>query len=250
MTSRRLLIVSHGHPPFPAPSGNRWLAMARYLREAGHSVTILASSAFGGLPDDKELGVVRVKDLQSVRVVRRMLRRGDLSAQPPAPGVGAGLEMPPPAVLTKVLVPDPYAVSWLPALSFAAHRLLAREPFDCIVTSGPPESVHLLGLLLNGRRPAWIADFRDGWLFESTRAPFPTSAQRRLDAALERRVVQTADAVCTVTDPISNDFRRRCDVEAVTIANAYDSRFDVDVDVAELPSLPSGRRLIVHTGTF
>ena len=250
VTPRRLLIVSYGHPPFPAPAGNRWLAMAHYLRRAGHTVTILASGAFGGLADDAELGVIRVSDLMSARVVRRLLRRGELAAPLATSGPEAGLELPPPALLTKVLVPDPYAVSWLPAMFVAARRLVARESFDCLVTSGPPESVHLVGLLLGARRPAWIADFRDGWLFESTREPFPTAVQRRLDAALERLVVTHADIVATVTEPISDDFHRRYGVDAVTVQNAYDPASDAEVEAAELPPLPADRRLIVHTGTL
>ena len=65
---------------------------------------------------------------------------------------------------------------------------------DVVVTTGPPDSVHLIGLALGRRRPAWIADFRDGWSFEPLREPFPTAAQRRLDVWLEGRAVRAADA--------------------------------------------------------
>ena len=47
----------------------------------------------------------------------------------------------------------------------------AWDAVDCLVTSSPPESVHLIGLLLGHRRPPWIADFRDGWSFEPLRDP-------------------------------------------------------------------------------
>ena len=123
-------------------------------------------------------------------------------------------------LFTKVLVPDPYVATWVPALTLAARRLLAQGSFDCLVTSGPPESVHLSGLMLGARRPAWIADFRDGWSFEPYREPFPTRLQRRLDRALERQVVRRADLVSTVTEPISDDLRRRYRVDALTVPTA------------------------------
>src|SRR5689334_8983751 len=111
MTSRHILVVSYNHPPYPGPGGNRWVAMSHYLREAGHRVTILASNAFGGLPGDEELGVIRVSDLKSSPFLRRLFRRGELA---PLTGTGAdaGLELPPTALLAKVLVPDAHVVSW------------------------------------------------------------------------------------------------------------------------------------------
>jgi glycosyltransferase involved in cell wall biosynthesis len=222
--------------------------MARYLRDAGHAVTILASGAFGGLPDDDKLGVMRVGDLMSVRPLRRVLRRGEL-VRPAETGGATTPVQPPNALFTKVFVPDPQIVTWGLTVSLAARRLFAKDDFDCLITTGPPESVHLVGLGL-ARRCAWLADFRDGWLFEPLREPFPTALQRRLDATLERRVVQRADVVTTVTEPISADFRRRYGVNAVTVPNAYDPALDADVEAAKLPSLPADRQLLVHTGTL
>jgi glycosyltransferase involved in cell wall biosynthesis len=243
---RRLLVVSYYHPPFPGSGGNRWHAMARYLRAAGHEVTVLASDAFGGLPDDAEQGVVRARDLKSAGGLRRVLGRGDLAA----PGAGAVAERPAPALLTKVLVPDAHVVSWLPSALRTARRLCRDGAIDCLVTTGPPESAHLVGLGLGRRRPAWLADFRDGWSYEPLREPFPTAAQRRLDAALEARVVLGADRVVAVTEPITSDFRRRHGVDAVTVPNAYDPALDAEAALAHAPSLPDGRVALVHTGAL
>ena len=246
MTPRHLVVVAYFHPPFPSSGGNRWVAMAHYLRDAGHRVTFVASDAFGSLPDDEENTVVRARDLKSAAFLRKALRRGPLAAG----GRGAAVERPPTAILTKVLVPDTHVVSWLPAAILALRRLIARGDVDCFVTTGPPDSVHLAGLALGSRRPAWLADFRDGWVFEPLREPFPTAVQRRLDAALEGRVVRRADAIAAATEPIADDFRRRYGVAAVTVTNGYDPRLDSEVETAELQTLPMDRSLIVHTGTL
>jgi glycosyltransferase involved in cell wall biosynthesis len=243
---RRLLVVSYFHPPFPGSGGNRWTSMARYLRAAGHDLTIVASDAFGGLPDDDRQGVVRVSDLKSAPGLRRVLGRGELRA----PGAEVVAEPPAPALLTKVLVPDAYVVSWLPWAVRATRRLCRERAIDCVVTTGPPESVHLVGLALGRRRPAWIADFRDGWVFEPLREQFPTAAQRRLDAAFERRVVRAAECSIGVTDPITDDLRTRYGARAVTIPNAYDPALDAEAARAEVPPLPEDRLPLVHTGTL
>jgi glycosyltransferase involved in cell wall biosynthesis len=242
MTARRVLVVSYFHPPFPGSGGNRWLSMARYLREAGHEVKLLASDAFGGLPDDAEQGVVRVRDLKSAAPLRRILGRGKLAA----PGAGALAEPPAPAILTKLLVPDAHVASWLPWAVAAARR----ETVDCLVTTGPPDSAHLVGLALGRHRVAWIADFRDGWAYEPLREPFPTGAQRRLDAALEARVVRGADRVVAVTEPIADDFRRRYGADVAMVPNAYDPALDAGVARAEVPALPEDRLALVHTGAL
>jgi glycosyltransferase involved in cell wall biosynthesis len=244
--SRRLLVVSYFHPPFPGSGGNRWLSMARHLRAAGHDVRFVASDAFGTLPDDAELGVERVTDLKSAHLLRRLLGRGEMAP----PGAGALAEAPPTPLLTKVLVPDAHVVSWLPWAVAAVRRALRRDSIDCLVTTGPPDSVHLVGPALGRRRPAWIADFRDGWTYEPLREPFPTGVQRRLDAALEARVVQGADGVVAVTEPIAADFRRRFGVDVRTIPNAYDPALDAEASRAAVPALPADRLPLVHTGAL
>jgi glycosyltransferase involved in cell wall biosynthesis len=220
--------------------------MARHLREAGHRVTFVASDAFGSLLGDDERSVVRARDLKSARLLRLALGRGPL----PTVGPGAAVERDPPGLLTKVLVPDAHVVSWLPAATLSLRRLVARGDVDCVVTTGPPDSAHLAPLALGTSRPAWLADFRDGWLFEPLREPFPTGAQRRLDAALERRVVQGADAVVAATAPIAADLRHRHGVDAATVTNGYDPALDADADAATLPPLPDDRALVAHTGTL
>jgi glycosyltransferase involved in cell wall biosynthesis len=243
---RHLLVVSYYHPPAPGIGGSRWAAMARHLRAQGYSVTVVASGAWGELPDDADQGVVRTTDLRSLGALRGLLRRGEL----PLAG-GSGLERPPNALLTKVFVPDAHVVSWVAAALVVVRRLLARQKFDCLVTSSPPESAHLLGLLLGRRRPPWIADFRDGWSLEPLRERFPTAAQRALDTSLERRVARTAELCVGATRPIALDLEQRLGVRAVHVTNAWDPYTEAALGTATPPvrSDDDGVRLVL-TGTF
>jgi glycosyltransferase involved in cell wall biosynthesis len=137
-------------------------------------------------------------------------------------------------------------VSWDPAAYRAAFRELKREPVDCVITSSPAESTHLLGIAA-ARRAAWVADFRDGWTFEPLRPPLPTGFQRALDGRLEERVVRRADAVVSVTSPIVEDFTARLGVPAELITNGFDPEL---VEPAPAPPTPEQELTFVHTGAL
>ena len=218
MGARRVLVLTYHWPPFGGAGANRWMSLSRHLRELGHEVTVVTTPVFGTLSTDHRDGVLRTRDLADVGALRRMLRRPGVAA---AEGARPEAQKPPSVALTRVMVPDAFAVSWVPFATLAARRQLRGKRFDCVITSSPPDSVHLAGLALGRRRPAWIADMRDGWMFEPLRPRLPTSFQRRLDARLERAVARRADAVVCATRPIADDLRIRLGVDAETIRNAW-----------------------------
>src|SRR5262249_40953513 len=160
-------------------------------------------------------------DLASADVLRKVLRRPALAS----PGTAAP-QTPAPALLTRVLVPDSYLVSWMPTALAAVRRLVRAGGVDCVVTSGPPDSTHLIGLLLGGGRPAGTAAFRDGWRFEPMRPDFPTRAQDRLEASLERRVARGADVVLGATLPIAEDLAARLGADAHWVTNGFEPELE------------------------
>jgi glycosyltransferase involved in cell wall biosynthesis len=244
MPSRRILVVSYPYPPMPTVGGNRWLAMSKYLRRRGHDVTVLTTSAFGALPDDRQQQVVRSPDLIAARWLRSLLRRPPL----PEPGKQPPVDTPPPRVVTGVAVPDPYVVTWVPGAIAATRGLLRGGRFDCVVTTSAYESAHLVPLALGSSRPAWIADFRDGWTYHPWKPPYPTRLQRELDRALERHVVRSAERVVVVERPVGEDFRERFGVDAAHVPNGWDPDLESELDGVDGPPLDPGRVSLVHTG--
>lgn len=235
--------MSYDYPRPGVPGANRWAAMTKYLRRLGHEVTVVTPVAPGTSPGEVD-GVVRTPDLNTNTALRRLLRR------PPADGaaistgkVDAGAS----ALLTQVVVPDAYLLSWNPWAGRAVRQLLRDREIDCMITSGPPNSTHLLGLAAGRGRAMWIAEFRDGWLFEPLRDPFPTAPQRALSGWLERRVATRADAMVGVTQPIVEDLRSRLGVSAELIANGWDP--EVGRSAAPASELVDARKFtFLHTG--
>ena len=244
---RRILVITYYYPPSTASGANRWAAMVRHMRALGHRLWVVTSTTTGAWPDDAEQGIVRAADLVTSPRLRAALRRPAL-AQPGA----SVLEPRTPVLLTRGLVPDSHVVTWVPAAVRAARRLIAEQAIECVITSGPPDSAHVAGLLLGRRRPAWIADFRDGWTFQPLGEPWPTSAQRWLDRRLERAVATHAERVIGATRPIAADLEQRLGARAAWVSNGWDPLVEPDVDAAgALLAPPDGRFVrLVHTGTL
>jgi glycosyltransferase involved in cell wall biosynthesis len=246
MTARRILVVSYPYPPMPSTGANRWAAMTRYLRAAGHEVTVLTTSAFGSLTAAEEVGVERTRDLIASSALRKLLRRPAL----PRPDEPIPEDKPPGTLLTRVVVPDIYAATWLPGAAAAARRLVRTGEFDCIVTTSPYESAHLVALALGRRRPPWVVDLRDAWTFEPYRDPFPTALQRRMDVALERRVLTTAEQVVCVHQALVDDVRKRFGADAAYVPNGWDPALDTEAEGDPAPSGSTSKTTLVHTGTL
>jgi len=76
---------------------------------------------------------------------------------------------------------------WIPYAVKAAEKILALEPIDAIISTGPPHSTHLAAWQLKQKfKLPWIADFRDPWTSVYYNRFFPRSDKsKRKDKALE-----------------------------------------------------------------
>jgi glycosyltransferase involved in cell wall biosynthesis len=101
------------------------------------------------------------------------------------------------------MIPDSYA-GWARRAADRAAGLIARRrgpggsaapSFDAILSSSPPDSVHVAarGLARRFALP-WVADFRDPWINLHLRPP-RTRWHRERQARLERQVLEDADLV-------------------------------------------------------
>ena len=240
-----LLLVAYFYPPCRDTGAHRPAAMAKWLRRLGHRVTVLTTSAYGELGTDRDEGVVRTKDLQRVRArlhghdrVDALFDSDTYSGRP--------------HFLSKLIVPEPLVIAWAPYAYREAQRLNARERFDCVITSSPPESVHFVGRALRRRDVPWVADLRDGWTFEPIRPAFPTRLQRRYDERLERRGLADADAVVAVGRPAADDLRSRLGLEPELVPNGWDPDLDTEPSPTDVGKrlLDPDRISLVYTGRF
>ena len=168
---RSILIVAQHAPPSPLVGARRPAALAKELGRRGHRVTILTSLASGAGPIEGA-ATIRSRDLLSTRL---NWRRESLQAMQGA-RPGRYREASP---LQSLVVPDLSLITWLPFLLPRALQAAAALRPDCVITTGPPQSAHLVGLVLRRRGVPWIADLRDGWTFDPPHPPWPSRCARR-----------------------------------------------------------------------
>jgi len=245
---RSLLLVCHVTPPTTMSAARRAGALTKHLARLGHSVAVLTSVAWGSGAIPGAALTVRTRDLLSSRL---NWRRAGIAALKGDSGGGAPMA---PSILARWVVPDLEMLGWTPFALLAARRLAAERRIDCVITSSPPASAHLVGVALQLRGVPWVADLRDGWRFESLRPRAALASLDALDERLERLVVERADAVCAVTQPIADDLQARYARPVATITNGFDPEeatgAGTAADSAAEGLLDGRRRSLVHTGTL
>jgi len=148
----------------------------------------------------------------------------------------------------RVLVPDEN-VTWSLTAIPAAARIVRTEGIDVVITTSPPNSVHLVGAAvkrLTGAR--WVADLRDSLVAHPHRRAdsLAVRLKEQSQRVVSRTVARRADAVVAASEAIADEARALDPAgRVVTIANGCD--FD---DFAGLDYRPASRFRITHTGSF
>jgi glycosyltransferase involved in cell wall biosynthesis len=106
-------------------------------------------------------------------------------------------------------LPDPEK-GWILPSALRAVREIRRNRIDCVLTTCPPHSVMLAGLLVKKLTKAgWIVDLRDPWS-TVVRKAYPVSALSDwIEARLERAVFRNADLVVCTVERLRDVYRRK-----------------------------------------
>ena len=126
-------------------------------------------------------------------------------------------------IRSNFFVPDPRR-SWVQPSVRYLRKYLKSHPVDAIITTGPPHSMHLIGLGLRKKlNTPWVADFRDPWtkMFYFKHLGLGKSALKK-HLALEQAVLDGADAVISVSPLVKEDFEAATTTPVHLITNGYD----------------------------
>jgi len=217
---RKVLIVAYYWPPAGGPGVQRWLKFARHLPANGWAPTLLVpeGAAYPVMDPSLEEEVTRDIEVHRVPIFEPYEAALSLLRRKGAERLGSGNRKSGPVdrvvrwVRGNVLLPDP-RVLWRRPAARAAVRCVheaARNGngFDAVITTGPPHSVHLIGMDIQRRTGLpWAADFRDPWREMDYLGDFlPTSRTKRRHLRMEGAVVSACDAVLMTSKGIRTSF--------------------------------------------
>ena len=95
-----------------------------------------------------------------------------------------------------------------------AVRIHNHDRIDAVLSTSPAESAHIAARLLKMKHGIpWIADLRDGWMFEPYKVVRLRRGPRRtIELFLEKILLRQADRITTVTRPIGDDLVNRLQI--------------------------------------
>lgn len=115
---------------------------------------------------------------------------------------------------------------WIRAGRKESLRAALSQGADIIYSTSSPYSDHLIGLYVKQKTGLpWVADFRDPWIGNDIMAEGEPEYRKRIEERMERRVVENADLVINVTEPITQMYKRRYpeyEHKFITITNGFD----------------------------
>lgn len=254
----RILIVTLYFPPFNNLASHRAYSWAKHWTLAGHDVTVLTMDPQEEPKESLVLPnpgfkILSSKTPQMVQNLKRKYRQHSPLQEEAQPGkfrkTFFGLTeylRSTKGVFNSCRMPD-MSHFWA---SNALEMAMKEHPWDVVVSSASPYTVHMLAAKLKKRGMArnWVADYRETWS-DNFIYPgmFPFNV---LERHLEDRLLHVADMVTTVSESFSEQFSlRKSNGHILTIEHGFD--FD-ELNVAiGAPLLPQdGIFRMIHTGSL
>jgi len=137
-----------------------------------------------------------------------------------------------------LFIPDARKFWIKPSVRFLKNYL-ENNPVDCIITTGPPHSLHLIGLRLKTIIGLpWLADFRDPWTQIGYQKKLKlTRAAQRKHKQLEHQVLTGADHILVTSYATQKLFEKQTSKPVSCITNGFDEEQILDVNLDKSFSL-------------
>ncbi|WP_421889311.1 glycosyl transferase [Marinoscillum sp.] len=239
MKNRRILIITYYWPPSGGVGVQRWLHFAKNLKEMGwepiiytpenpqfdiHDESLLAQS--------KGISVIKRKIWEPFDFLHRLTgnkNRNNIQQ-------GSALEKSGKSWKDQVIIwirgnlfiPDP-RVFWVrPSIKFLKREIAERE-IETIVTTGPPHSMHLIGLGIKKKLPRikWLADFRDPWSDWDLLDKLKTGKLARYGhGRLENKVFRSADTILVTSTGTAKLMSQNHNIAAEVITNGISETYE------------------------
>lgn len=206
------MIITYYWPPAGGSGVQRWLKFVKYLPQFGIEPIVYTVKNPNYPIEDHSLTSEVPED---VLVLRQPIWEPNTILNKRPNKKSAGFLDEKPSFTGKVLqyiranyfIPDARKFWAKPSVRYLTDYLNSNS-VDVIITTGPPHSLHLIGMRLKEELGIkWIADFRDPWTAIDYFHKLPlTKKSLKKHQMLEQKVLNRADAVITVGKTMAAQF--------------------------------------------
>jgi glycosyltransferase involved in cell wall biosynthesis len=261
--TKKILIISYYWPPAGGPGVQRWLKFVKYLPDfAIEPHVYVPDNPTYPLLDEKLVDEVSNKAIIIKQPIFEPYGLASVFSKNKTKKISSGI-MPHQKkqsfvekvmlwVRGNVFIPDA-RVFWVkPSVTFL-KRYLKEHQIDTIITTGPPHSLHLIGLQLKKElNITWLADFRDPWTTIGYHKELKLSSwAARKHKALEKEVMNSCDQLMVTSPTTKIEFEAITTKPIEVITNGYDLEqvskkpLDDKFTLAHIGSLLSARNPII-----
>ncbi len=257
--NQKVLIITYYWPPAGGPGVQRWLKFVKYLPEYNIEPIVYCPENPSYPIFDQSLESELSKDITILKQpIKEPYRFASLLSKRSSKQISSGVipKASKQNFIQKILlyirgnffIPDARK-NWVkPSVKFLTDYI-QKHQIETIITTGPPHSLHLIGLKLKELyNIKWIADFRDPWTtigYHKALKLTIKSAQKHIE--LESEVLNTADQLIVTSQNTKKEFETKTQQPISVITNGYDSHHiarpnkDEKFSIAHIGSLLSDR---------
>lgn len=255
MESKKILIITYYWPPAGGPGVQRWLKFVKYLPDFGiQPIVYVPENPTYPIVDENLVNEVSDKAIVLKHKIFEPYQLAALFSKNKTKKISSGIipNQKKQSFLDKLFllirgnlfIPDARFLWVKPSVSFL-EKYVVENNIDTIITSGPPHSLHLIGLQLKKKLDLkWFADFRDPWTtigyHKSLRLSNYASKKHK---ALERQILNSADKIIVTSKTTKTEFEAITRKPIAIITNGY------DVEKVEKQTLDT-KFSLAHIGSF
>ena len=240
MTKKKALIITYYWPPAGGPGVQRWLKFVKYLPEFNIDPVVFIPKNPNYPIIDESFASEVSKDITIINhPINEPYKWAGFFSNKSSKTISKGIisEEQEQSFIEKVMlyvrgnffIPDA-RVSWVkPSVSFLLEYI-KKEGIETIITTGPPHSVHLIGLQLKQKLDIkWLADFRDPWTTIGYHKQLKlTSASKAKHKSFEKQVLNSSNQIIVTSFVTKQEFKNMTNKPIEVITNGYDDDAAVD----------------------
>ena len=231
---KKALIITYYWPPAGGPGVQRWLKFVKYLPEFNIEPIVY-------VPKNPNYPIIDTSFLSEVSSNLKIIKHpisepykfARILSNKKSKDISKGLipETEKQNIIEKIMlwvrgnlfIPDA-RVGWVkPSVKFLSEYI-KNEKIETIITTGPPHSLHLIGLQLKKQLGVkWLADFRDPWTSIGYHKQLRlTKKSQQKHKLLEKQVLTGADQVIVTSFITKEEFKNITNKPIQVITNGYD----------------------------